>query len=267
MALGVPLYFVRPDENWVAQGSIFATSEQEGYEAIFAKSLKPDHPWWANSNTATLTSNFGFGTFEVGVVALINNNADDAKAITVSGVTGITTLIAAREASGYPKDIAQIVDPAALAGGVQVSIAGNANKWSVGQLVAGKLRSIHNFLDTSSPNTEVWRGQEVDPGIPTYGSDDRYDVGVEHGKVEGEILCETTADFIELHDWYSSTRMGFYPTLIIFDLNRYPPMFARMGMGKRTMKEGMISVPVVFVTMGRGLEVVDQAGIEVEILP
>ena len=272
MAIDItPLYFVRPDEDYVRTATMSASSEQEGYEAAKAKTDNPDEPWWADSTTAGLTATFAEGGNPLGVVAVIMNNADDGAEISITAGTDlIGPLIAAREASGYPKDVAVLADPVnsiITANAVTVQVSGVTSRWSVGRLVAGKVRTIHNFLDSASPSTQPWRGQEIDQGIPTYGSDIRYDTGVEHLVVEGTIMCETDEDVQELHDWYASTRMGFYPTLVIFHDNRYPPIWARMQVGKRVMKEGHVNVPVTFVTMGRGIEIIDPGLIDVEILP
>lgn len=250
--ISTPLYFVRPDEDWVRTATITATSEQVGYEAVNAKSDDPSEPWWANSGTATLTVTLAGGPREIGVVALIMTNADDGISITLGGgLTGSLTGI--REISGYPRDIFLMFMPPVNVSAFTLAISGNTNKWSVGRVVAGKLRSVRNFLDgvMSLPV----RGMEIDDGVPAFGHDIRYDVGVEHWKVEGDVLPET-ADYQELVDWYSSTRLGFLPSLVIPDPNRLPPMFARINMADRLTEEGHHKIRMTYVTVGRGIEVV-----------
>ena len=252
--MATDLYHVRPNEDWVAEAGavLSATSEQTDYEAANAASDHPAEPWWADSDTATLTVTLA-GAREIGVLALIATNAGDGKTITVGG--GLSgTLTGVREISGYPRDLMLIFDPAVTASSFTLAITSNTTKWSIGRVVAGKLRSVENLL-MDGFNVLPWRSQIIDPGIPDYTDDIIYDVGVEHLKIAGNVLVNQD-DYDDLQDWYSSTKMGVLPTLAILDANRYPPMFARMKKDQADSVEGNFRVPLTFTTIGRGIEVI-----------
>lgn len=245
------LYYVRYDEDWIRQGgAMTATSERVGYEATKVVTDDPSEPWWANSGTATLTATFA-GAREIGLIGLIMTNADDAEVITVGGLTGVT-LVGKREQSGYPRDLAFIVDPPQSVSSFTLSITGNSNHWSIGSLVAGIRRSISGFQDPM----EIFptRPAIVDPGIPEHGHDIRYDVGVDQLKIADSPIL-TYADYFALQELNSAQRYGFNPALFYFD-SRFPPIFARLLMERATTKEGHYIVPITLQGVSRGLEVV-----------
>jgi hypothetical protein len=240
------LYFVRSDEDWARTATFTATSSQTGYAASKAGTDLPDEPWWADSTSATK---------EVGLIALIMTNADAAKVITIAGgITGSPTLTGARYASGYPKDLVYIVDPAQNLTAVTFAITANTNKWSIGRVVIGKRRSITamNFLDGFKP--EPMRLQYSDEN--DFGHDLRYDLGAERWAMKGDVIL-TQANQPTIDEWWSSTRGGFYPTTIVPDSTLYPPFFVRMTMGlPREHDNKHLKTSLSFAELSKGLEVV-----------
>jgi len=247
------IYFVRYDEDWITQGAVLtANSERTGYEAPNVATDDPSEPWWANSGTATLTATFSSPGREIGLIGIIMNNADDARTITIGGVTGVTGVVGEREESGYPRDLAIFVDPPQTVMSLTISISGNTNDFAIGRVVAGIRREITGFLDgmTVSPT----RPQISDPGVPEYGHDIRYDVSVEQWKIEGRFLMDF-ADYGAMHEFNSGALYGFHPQFVVYDDEHFPPVFARVLVGPAVTKEGHMDVPLTLQTVSRGLEV------------
>jgi hypothetical protein len=254
--MGNPFYFVRPDEDWVRTATITATSEQTGYEATKAGTDDPSSPWWANSGSATLTVTLS-GSKEVGLIALIMTNADDAKTITIAGgITGSPTLTGARWASGFPKDLVYLVDPPQTLSAVTFAISGNTNKWSIGRVVIGKARTLsRNFVvnDFTPSPSRLQYSDEND-----FGHDIRYDLGVERWTVDGTMRLYYPGDLATLDAWWSATKGGYLPTLISVNSARFPPMFVRMTkeLPRKDVSANFAEVGVSFTEVSKGLEVV-----------
>jgi hypothetical protein len=248
------LYLTYPSEDWARTATFSATSEQVGYEAAKAKSEDPSEPWWANSGSGTLTATLS-GSKEVGLIALIMTNADAGKVITIAGgITGSPTLTGVRYASGFPKDLVYIVEPAQTLSSVTFAISGNTNKWSIGRVVIGKRRSLTNvnFLDGFAPSPS--RMQYSDEN--DFGHDIRYDLGVEQWGLDGELYM-TVPNSATILDWWSSTRGGFYPTLIAPDSTLYPPFFVRMPKTlPRKHDNRNLRMTLKLTELSKGLEVV-----------
>lgn len=257
------LYFVRREEDWIrADDTELLVSSSIGldYGPENLATDDPAQPWWTASGTATIEVDF-HATREVGVIALIMNNADADRDIVISG--GISaTLKGKREnnttgiSGGYPRDIALIVDPPVDCTGFSIDISGNTVGWAVGRLVAGVLRSVENFVDAGFQDAYT-RGQIRDEGIPEHSNSIIYDVGVDTWKLEGSLLIPKADYFEDVHPWWAATFQGVHPTLVIADptFQMYPPMWAYMEKGPNRSKEGNFEVPLVFTTVGRGYEV------------
>ncbi len=254
-----PLAHVRPTEDWASprQGATYsATSEQVTYEAAFAGTDDPSEPWWANSGTATLTVNLG-ASREVGLIALIATNADAAKVITIAGgITGSPTLTGARYESGYPKDLYYTVEPAQTLTQVTFAISGNTNKWSIGKVVIGKRRTVGRNFVVGGYTPAPSRLQFSDEN--DFGHDIRYDLGVERWMVSGDLHLSHDTDLATLDDWWSSTKGGYYPTLVTPVLSPYPPMFARFAnsLPRDYYAARLAQVSLTFMEVSKGLEVV-----------
>jgi len=256
------LYFVRREEDWIRHGDTEITVSSyigEPYGPEKLQTDDPADPWWSTSGTSQIDVDFN-ATREVGVIALIMNNADDDRDITISnGITG--TIKGKREnntsgiSGGYPRDVALIVSPAASVTGFRINISANSVDWAVGRLVAGKLRSVENFLESGFQDGYT-RGMVVDEGIPEHSNAIIYDVGVDTWKIEGNLLILKSA-YADFHNWWAATFQGVHPTLVIPDPTfvQYPPLWAYMQKGPNKSKEKAVEIPLSFVTVGRGHEV------------
>lgn len=253
------LIFTRPDEDWVRTATLSATSEQVGYEAAQAATDEPSEPWWADSSTATLTVTLS-GSQEVGMIALIATNADAGNVITIAGgITGGPTMTGARYPSGYPKDLVYVVDPPQTLSAVTFAIAGNSSKWSVGRVVIGKRRSLGRTFYVGAYTPTIARIQVEDES--DLGHELRYDFGVEMRGVAGSLDLVHDTDLATLDDWWSSTKAGFLPTLVLPNyahVARYPPMFARFktALPKSYNAPNMARVSLAFTEVQKGIEVV-----------
>lgn len=259
------LIYVPRAQDWVNSAALSATSEQEGYEAEMAASDDPSEPWWADSTTATLTVTLG-ATRSIDVVALIMTNADDGKVITIGGLSGGSQqLIGTREASEYPRDLVLLLDSPQTASAITITISGNTNKVSIGRVVVGLSEQLpENFL--LGVNVMPARQQYSDE-YPDYRHDLRYDIGVEGWMVEGEIISPRwgvdssplASAQQQLDEWWSGTKAGFYPTLIIPEPDVYPPMWVRFQMSLARSHQDAPDITrtkLTFTPLSRGLEVV-----------
>lgn len=253
------LLFVRPDEDWARTATITATSEQVGYEATQAGTDEPSDPWWADSTSATLTVTLT-GTKEVGMLALIATNADEAKVITIAGgITGSPTMTGARYPSGYPKDLVFVVDPPQNLTAVTFAITSNTAKWSVGRVVVGKRRTLGRTFHVGAYEPTIQRPQGSDTN--QLGHEIRYDYGSEFRGVSGDVKLVHSTDLATLDDWWSGTKGGFLPSLILPNYNhasRYPPIFARFdtSLPKPYHAQNMATVSLAFREVAKGMEVV-----------
>ena len=258
--MAAPLYYVRRDEDWIRHAStvITASGNQTDYEPEKIQTDDPAEPFWSSATTATVTVAFG-ATREVGILAIIMNNAGDGEVITLGGGLSGHTLTGARELTGFPRDIALIIEPPVNITGFTLDITtneypvGTPLKWSIGTMVAGKRRSIENLLD--GLETRPSRSVSVDEGIDGHLNTLKYDVGVDHWEARGELLL-TKSDTTALYEWHASNKYGTHPTLFVPDLTLYPPMWGYLDLGPKKAQEGNFRIPVTFVTAGRGLEVI-----------
>jgi len=230
------LIYVPRSQDWTASATLTATSEVDGYEATMAGTDDPSEPWWATSGTATLTVTLG-ATRSVDTIALIMTTADDGKVITIGGLSGGSqTLVGAREASDHPRDLVLLLDSPQTASAITIAISGNSTNFAIGRVVVGLSEQLPENLLLGVSVTPF--RQQYNDAYPDFRHDLRYDIGVEGWLIEGEILSapqsaiESPAQRAQqqLDDWWSSTRAGFYPTLVVIEPDIYPPVWARMTM-------------------------------------
>lgn len=259
------LRYVPRWQDWTTSASMSATSEQTGYEAAFAKTDDPSEPWWANSTSATLTIALG-ATRSIDCVALIMNNADDGRPITIGGLSGGSRLVPGdRARSGYPRDVMVLLDTPETASSITVAISGNTNKFSIGRVVVGLTEQLPENLLLGVTVTPF--RQQYSDEYPDFRHDLRYDIGVEGWTVEGDIISDNTSvsqspedsPQRQLDDWWSGTLAGYYPTLIIPEPDVYPPMWMRMTMSLPRSHSDAPEITrgrLTFTPMSRGIEVV-----------
>lgn len=242
--------YVRPDENWARVATLSASSFQTLYEASRAANGDPAWPWWAGSGTASLTATFP--TAPVDIVALIHSNTDDARAIDISGAIA-GTIPGARQANGYPKNVA-LIAPGGSGGSITVGVTANSAWWSVGELVVGKLRSFPYPLMRGAGRTRE-RNMTIDTDS-FIGHEIRNDHGSEKWTASGSWSLNDAA-LAEFESWWESTNGGSLKTLIIpNDVDAEPRlclMDAKIGWRN---DGGNHPVDVVFVEAARGILVI-----------
>lgn len=246
--------FVRPDENWIrSASSITATSAATGYAASrVADDNVADRMWWATSGTATLTVNLGSNR-EVGTIALIHNNGDDLRTITIGGDIS-TTLSASRQVNGYPKNIAYLPGSPATAQNLTIAIANNTLNWAIGELVIGKVREL-----TSSYliGADFVPRRLVIPDIDDdYEHEIRTDLGAEVWSASGAIY-QNDSDFPELLEWWQSTKGGTLPSLVFPDDIDNEPRLVRLTASMKYAHHGdapeMNRIDFELVELSRGI--------------
>ena len=257
------LIYVPRAQDWTTSATLSATSAETGYEATKAATDDPSEPWWATSGTATLTVTLG-ATRSVDCVALIMTNADDLGVITIGGLSGGSRqLLGAREASDYPRDLVLLLDTPETATAITIAMTGNSNNFAIGRVVVGLTEQLPENL-LLGVAVSPFR-QQYNDAYPDFRHDIRYDIGVEGWLVEGEVLSapQTASESPleraqqQLDDWWSGTRAGFYPTLVVIEPDIYPPVWARMTMDlPRTHREApeITRTRLRFEPLSRGLE-------------
>lgn len=217
------LQLIGYDKDWTRTATITATTSASGYPATNAGTDDLGAVWRATSGTATLTVTLS-GTKAVTMVALIGTNADDGRAITVGGLTGVS-LTGDKDAAGQPVDlVATFASQNATA--VTFAISSNTVNWSVARVVVAEATTLPNFLDGFI--MEPFRPQISDEN--DFGHTIRYDLGVLRYRGKGSLIL-TNAQMATLETWWRGTKAGFYPTTIVPDATLYPPQFARFKMG------------------------------------
>lgn len=250
--------YVRPDENWirsVALTGLTASSEQVGYEVEHLADDNPAWQWWSSSTTANFAADL-LTPREIGIIALIMNNADAGTVISVTGdVT--TSITAARQANAYPKNVAHIPVTAFTGQNFTFSVTGTTADWAVGEVVIGKLREwpdslLIDPLPTFDRIRQVIRDVDED-----YEHELRTDLGSEMWIARGRIYRDEP-DFAEFLEWWETTKGGSIPTLIVPDDHAQEPRLVRMDVGFTHERQGSDKnwIAVTFTECGRGILVV-----------
>lgn len=226
--------YVRPDENWMrSASSITASSAQTGYAATKAANDDPAWPWWASSGSATLTIDLG-APREVGIIALVHNNGDDLRTITVGGDIS-TTLQALRQGNGYPRNVAYVPTTPITAQNLTIAIAGNSLNWAIGEVIIGKLRSLSSSFRIGA-DIDV-RRQVIRDVDDQYQHELRSDLGTETWRMAGRLL-QSDSDFPDLMTWWQSTRGGVYPSLVLPDDLTGDPRLVRLSAAISSARHG-----------------------------
>lgn len=248
--------YVRPDENWMrSASSITATSAQTGYAATKVANQDPAWPWWASSGSATLTIDLGTSR-SVGIIALIHNNGDDLRTITIGGDIS-TTIAASTQVNGYPRNVAYIPASPVTAQNLTIAIASNSLDWAIGEVVIGSLRSLPSSFKIGA---EVETSRQVIRDVDDqYRHEFRSDLGAELWRMSGRLQL-SDSDLSDLLDWWQSTRGGVLPTLVLPDDLTGDPRFCRLGVSLTQTRHGeapdLTAVDVELLEQARGILVV-----------
>jgi len=248
-------YLLR-SQDWIRTATLAATSERTGYPVENVATDEPSEPWGGASGTEEITITFG-GPREVGVIALIMNTADDGRPIAIGGFgSPAPTLVGRRSASGYPMDIAVVLDTPQTVSSLTIGIAGNSVPWSIGRIVVMPATALDQSFLLEGFTLTPSRPQESDENH--VGHDLRYDYGIERWRADGVLLLETVAQRETIDEWWQSTRGGFYPTLIVVGDDIGPPIWGRLQMTlPRTLDvpAGVVTrIPITIADLARGLE-------------
>ena len=244
--------YVRPDEMWSRTAEWSATSEKVKYEAAHAGDDDPAWAWWANDTSGTLSADLG-ASRPVGIVALIHSNTEDGHDVLIGGdVTGGGgTIQGERSGGGYPRNVAFFPPAGATASQVDLTIAGHAFHWSIGEAVIGVLRTFSCPIMSGTGSFEVERSVISDFN-PAFLHEIRHDNGSERWRFEGQITADDPA-LAEMMDVWESTRGGTWPLLFIRHENDEPRLVhmaasfggARQGPNRSVMR-------FAFHELGRG---------------
>lgn len=249
MAFHFPRY-VRPDENWSRFATISATSELTGYEAVNLKNGDPSFPWWGATGSETVTVTLA-GASEIGIVALIHSNTDSGHNITIGGAVA-TTIVGARGAGGYPRNVAYLPAPT-TGSSVTLAIAGNSIPWAIGEVVVGKLREFSWPFDRGA-SREIKRAVVIDTD-DTFDHEIRYDNESQRWSAKGRLLADK-AQTDEFEALWESTKGGTLPMLLIPNDVDDRPRLCHMDASFTYTNEGHSVINFSFVECARGKIVV-----------
>ena len=245
--------YVRPDENWSRVASWTASTEQLGYEAENVANDNPALPWWSSSGTSTLTVALSSPAVSVGIIALIHNNGDDGKTITISGDIS-TTLTAAMSLSDYPKNLAHIPTVPVNAQDLTFAISGNSLDWAIGELVIGPLRGFTDSLLVDPTPTFKKTRHTIKDMDEDHEHEIRTDLGSEIWTATGRIYKDD-AEYPDFLEWWEASKGGTIPTLIVPDDLAEEPRLVRMesSLSHERMYDDLNWVSVTFTECSRGI--------------
>jgi hypothetical protein len=125
--------------------------------------------------------------------------------------------------------------------------------------VVGKRRSLGRTFHVGAYAPSKSRVQYSDEN--DFGHDIRYDLGVERNGIKGAMHLYHDTDRATLDGVISASKFGFYPTLIVPNVNHvttYPPMFVRFPASVEYdyYAPNMASVELSLLEVSKGIEVV-----------
>ena len=206
--------FMRPDENMVLYGSV-SGGAATGYEDDWLVDGRPGRPAKeANGSPGGVSwAITGLTSKEVGVVVVANHNLQAGLVITVTGGGGLSASVTtpAARANGIPFNAwAETVTPVST-NTITVTIPPNSTDIIVGEVLAGKLRSVDPGI-VMGDTWEYSASSELPDG--QFSSLAGYDDGVVQRAVSGSIVApQATKDLLE--EWWESTRGDTRPSVLI----------------------------------------------------
>lgn len=245
--------YIRPDENWVFGTTPTASSEQVDYEATRASDLDPARSWWGTSGTEQLVFDLG-SMKEVGAVVLIHTNAATGQSIIVSGdINGSMT--GQRQISGWPVNKALILTSGQNAQNFVVSTTGNPTDFSIGEVVAGKVRDLPRSFLLGVQFSRV--RQVISDTDEDYEHEFRTDLGTEQYTAAGRMVNDVTSgDLAVLIELWEATRGGTIPFVIFPDGVYTEPRLVRMNATFTYEGNEVKYVDVEFKERARGIVLV-----------
>lgn len=204
--------FVRPDEMFGLNSDDVTGTVDDTYEATNLVDGRPSFPVRRTGGVGLWTVNGDAA--EVGLVCIGHHMLDAGLVVNITGSVTTTVTIPAYGANGIPLNGVRILG-AAVTGVISltVSVAGNSGPVIIGELCAGKVRTLPRTLarDTRFTHRDFRTMRAGDMAwIPPY------DKGIYNRVWSGSGLFTTTQKD-EAQAWFESQRSGSKPSLIVPD--------------------------------------------------
>jgi hypothetical protein len=244
--------FARPDEiySYNATVSIGSGTVDTTYSADSLTNGWPGKPVRMTGGALTATLTFTSG--QVGVVALANTNL--TANTTISGGVSGTITPATLPPNAIPLNAFTQVTPASTTT-ITMATSGNSANVIIGELMAGKLRTLTNAIGgTGAPRyLDI---QFVDDDLPLpmdaeFGSIPPYDRGMERRTLKGTQIY-TYAQLQDLRAWRQAQRSNSRPSLIIPDASINDAWVCLFrGMSYRPVASDLWEVTLEFLELPR----------------
>ncbi len=205
--------YMRPDELTSLYGTITLTAGtmDSDYTAASLANGNTSKPVRTTSGTATFRNTFA-AAGEVGMIVVANHNLDAAKVITVSnGLSTTVTCNTPTPPNGIPLNPFAIVTPVAGVTALDFAISGNSQDIVIGEILAGKYRTLPRFVYTDDDIEEDDYARKVDVDLSSVLP---YDPGMKSRTWKGSIVV-TSAQLALIIAWHEAQRGGTRPSVIV----------------------------------------------------
>lgn len=204
--------YVRPDENWALYGAVADTvgATDSDFTNEWLCDGRAGRP--VRSTNGTVTWTITNTAAEVGLVAVCH--CDSNVNATIGGGVTATVVAGALQTDGIRLNGFATVTPVAGVTSMTVGFSGAASAVNVGEVIAGKYRSLTLPIYTADDRGErdFTRPQEMDlSSIPPY------DPGLSARKPWEGTFILTTAQRDGVIDWFRAQRNGTRPSLVVPD--------------------------------------------------
>lgn len=220
MALAGPFYYVRPDENWAFDGAVAG-----GAATDYLDEWLVDGRWGrpVRATSGTIAWTVTNPSAEVGIVAMCNHNVSVNGAITGS-VSGTLTA-PALPPNGIRINPWVAVTPTATTT-LTLTITGNSADVIIGELIAGKMRTLSPGASVQNQNTrydDFFAGEEGE-----FGSIPPYDRGLTRRAFDFTQYY-TGSQLDDILAWRDAQRAGSRPSLIVPDSTKNDAWLVRFS--------------------------------------
>lgn len=210
-------YYSRADEQPSAFAGVSASNVMATYEAPWLCDMRSNRPLRvASANLSATITPLAASIGEVGLVAVINSNADPGKVFTFGGDISTTcTMAATARPNRIPLCPWSAITPVASVDNVTVSLTGNSFDVIVGEVMFGKRRSLPRppYPGDSGAEGDFSRLPDMDvTSIPGY------DPALGGGRTLKWTCILTTAQLEEAILIYEAQMNKTRPTLFIPDI-------------------------------------------------
>jgi hypothetical protein len=210
--MACPFYYMRPDEIWSYStgASASAVGTDTDYSASWAIDQRIGRPYRSNAATFSLTIQATCG--EVGMVAVVNHNLQPSYVVTLLSTS--LTVPAGTPPDGIPDNLWLVRTPANTTTLVLASTQSNSTNPVVGEVLAGKYRTLARGLKIADTEFED-RAYASDPQAE-FSSINPYDKGLADQTITGSVTV-SSSEFDDLRGWFRAQRGWSKPSVAVIN--------------------------------------------------